>query len=75
MDKTPIQELIEFMAENLYRGNAIVYGKALELLEKEREVLIKTFDEGRHNGKYVLTNAPMSGSQYYDNTFSKVNAN
>lgn len=75
MDKTPLQELIEFMADNLYRGNAIIYGKALELLEKEQELVSRAYDAGRHNGMNVYTNEPVSGDQYYNAKYAQENVN
>jgi hypothetical protein len=71
--QTPLQELIEFMSHNVYRGNAIVYGKVLELLEKEQEELSEAFNNGRHNAKYVLTTAPITGIDYYNKTYGKLN--
>ena len=75
MAQTALQELIQFMADNLYRGNAILYGKALELLEKEQTDLARAFDDGRHNGKYVLSNAPLSGREYYDKKYNTIDVN
>ncbi len=75
MEKTPLQELVQFMADNLYRGNAIIYGKALELLDKEQELVSRAFDAGRQNGMNVYTKEPMSGDQYYNAKYAQPNVN
>lgn len=75
MEQTPLQELMEFMTKNLYRGEALIYAKTLELLDKEKQVIEKAFNEGRHNGYNVMSQAPIKGEEYFLNTYSKADVN
>ena len=64
--KTPIQELIEWMEQNQYFIGNDLYGKYHELLEKEKEVIMRVYQDGLDNG---FSNGNWKLEEYYEETF------
>jgi len=68
--RTAIQELIEWT--NQYEGKMIsadqVILKAYKMLEKEKEQIIETFDNGIYVGTYAVDK---DGEEYYNQTYNQ----
>jgi hypothetical protein len=67
--KTPMQELIEWVRNHPGQtGKSLVIDKATELLEKEKEVIINTYDAGLDNG---TIEQDITGEQYYKEVYEE----
>jgi arabinogalactan endo-1,4-beta-galactosidase len=68
--KTAMQEHFEWLQENqLYFGIPIeAIDNAEDLLEKEKEQIIETFDNGIYVGTYAVDK---DGDEYYNQTYNQ----
>lgn len=67
--KTPLMELIEWVKKEPYMiDRTSVFTKATELLEKEREVIEKAYDDCAHS--FFSGVSYKNGSDYYTKTFT-----
>jgi hypothetical protein len=68
---TPMMELIEFLAKDLKMqdfSQLPAYEKANELLEKERQMVVKSYKNGEQNG-YLPDMFKLTAEQYYTQTY------
>jgi ABC-type molybdate transport system substrate-binding protein len=69
--KTAMQELLEYLEAN-DRKFTYTYKKAIELLEKEKEQIISTFDNGFHRALYSSADKlDFDGEHYYNKEYNQ----
>jgi hypothetical protein len=65
--KTAMQELIEYLNGDTYAGICDIRDRAEELLEKEKEQIIDSYNQGTLDGESSEINYP----NYYNETFNQ----
>lgn len=69
--KTPLMELIEWIKNEPYTvERTSIITKATELLEKERDVIIDSYNYGRYDGEDGNISQFKSGQDYFTKTFT-----
>lgn len=63
-----MQELIEWLENGTETSVYVIRDKAKELLRKEKEQIVNTFDNGAYVGTYAVDK---DGEEYYDEKYNQ----